>query len=443
MLKPGVKRKFLIGTIAIVLGIGLGLSILMRAVLYDSLHASQAKRGLFVAASIARDSLSPLLTERYFELQMMINDVKAAAEDIAYVFIQRDDGEVLAHTFKEGFPEDLLTLNDAVSERPGAKLLESEQGRIHDFTASLIQGVGGKVHVGMLSAPIEREIDQAFLLVIGGILAAVGLGSGMAFVLATSVTWPIAELAAAVEAMERGDLRTRVAVRSDDEVGHLAAAFNRMVESRERVVAELLSSERKLQDITASLGEGVLVIDMEGILTFMNPEAERLLGWREQELIGKHLHEIVHFRKSDGSPRPANACPSMMVAETGKRTTVDDDIYIRKDGSELPVSHISAPVLDGGRIVAIVIAFQDITQRKQREAEREQLIMEHMDALSRVKVLSGMLPICSSCKKIRDDTGYWKQIESYIHDHSEAEFSHGICPECAERLSPGHFKKDR
>ena len=93
-------------------------------------------------------------------------------------------------------------------------------------------------------------------------------------------------------------------------------------------------------------------------------------------------------------------------------------------------------------MTAIVIAFQDITQRKQREAERDQLMMEHMDALSKVKVLSGMLPICSSCKKIRDDSGYWKQIESYIHDHSEAEFSHGICPECAMKLYPEHFQKD-
>lgn len=64
------------------------------------------------------------------------------------------------------------------------------------------------------------------------------------------------------------------------------------------------------------------------------------------------------------------------------------------------------------------------------------------DALSKVKMLSGMLPICSSCKKIRDDKGYWKQIESYISEHSEAEFSHGICPECARRLYPEYFKEE-
>ena len=58
------------------------------------------------------------------------------------------------------------------------------------------------------------------------------------------------------------------------------------------------------------------------------------------------------------------------------------------------------------------------------------------EALSQLKLLSGMLPICASCKKIRDDSGYWNQIESYIHEHSQAEFSHSICPDCMVRLYP-------
>ena len=75
-------------------------------------------------------------------------------------------------------------------------------------------------------------------------------------------------------------------------------------------------------------------------------------------------------------------------------------------------------------------------QRKQIEGENEQLILQLQEALSKVKLLSGFLPICSSCKKIRDDKGYWNQIESYIREHSEAEFSHGICPECFKELYP-------
>jgi response regulator RpfG family c-di-GMP phosphodiesterase len=70
------------------------------------------------------------------------------------------------------------------------------------------------------------------------------------------------------------------------------------------------------------------------------------------------------------------------------------------------------------------------------ERDRDRLIVELRGALSKVKRLSGLLPICSHCKKIRDDKGYWNKIETYIHDHSEAEFSHGICQECAKEHYP-------
>jgi len=82
-----------------------------------------------------------------------------------------------------------------------------------------------------------------------------------------------------------------------------------------------------------------------------------------------------------------------------------------------------------GKERIILLAIEDITERKQAERELN-------DARSKVKVLSGMLPICMHCKKIRDDQGYWKQLEAYVSDHSEAEFSHGICSECMEKIYP-------
>jgi len=73
-------------------------------------------------------------------------------------------------------------------------------------------------------------------------------------------------------------------------------------------------------------------------------------------------------------------------------------------------------------------------ERKRAEEERERLIAELQDALTKIKTLGGLLPICSSCKKIRDDTGYWNQVEVYIRDHTDADFTHGLCPECYESL---------
>lgn len=90
--------------------------------------------------------------------------------------------------------------------------------------------------------------------------------------------------------------------------------------------------------------------------------------------------------------------------------------------------------------IAGVVTFLS-TQRKRAEEEQLKLVLELQESLEKVKMLSGLLPICASCKKIRNDKGYWEQMEIYIRDHSEAEFSHSICPECAERLYPEHYKK--
>ena len=82
---------------------------------------------------------------------------------------------------------------------------------------------------------------------------------------------------------------------------------------------------------------------------------------------------------------------------------------------------------------------EEIQERMLIEQERERLIAELRTALAEVKTLSGLLPICCSCKKIRDDTGYWSQIETYLQANSEAEFSHGICPDCAKKLCPDFY----
>jgi hypothetical protein len=84
----------------------------------------------------------------------------------------------------------------------------------------------------------------------------------------------------------------------------------------------------------------------------------------------------------------------------------------------------------------VLVFVEDITERKKVEAEREKLIRELRKALAEVKKLSGLLPICASCNKIRDDRGYWNRLETYIQAHSEAKFSHSVCPECARRLYP-------
>jgi hypothetical protein len=91
---------------------------------------------------------------------------------------------------------------------------------------------------------------------------------------------------------------------------------------------------------------------------------------------------------------------------------------------------------DEGQLCLLMQGMWQIVQRKRAEEERERLIGDLQNALAEVKALSGLLPICSSCKKVRDDQGYWTQIERYIEARSDASFSHSICPDCLKKLYP-------
>ena len=98
---------------------------------------------------------------------------------------------------------------------------------------------------------------------------------------------------------------------------------------------------------------------------------------------------------------------------------------------------------DDGKPLRVVGTHTDVTARKEAELENQRLLGELREALDNVQVLSGLLPICAWCKKIRDDKGYWNQIENYVRDHSEAEFSHSICPDCAAKLYGDFVMKNK
>src|SRR4030095_8260708 len=102
-----------------------------------------------------------------------------------------------------------------------------------------------------------------------------------------------------------------------------------------------------------------------------------------------------------------------------------------------PIDGSCAPIRDeAGQTVGNILVFRDVSERKQHEAEREKLIAELQQALASVKTLRGLLPLCPWCKQMRDDDGYWQNVEGYIQAHSDAEFTHGICPECFEKIVP-------
>jgi len=143
--------------------------------------------------------------------------------------------------------------------------------------------------------------------------------------------------------------------------------------------------------------------------------------------------EAAAITKGKGADHVAMLEDKMMVLTSYARKKADDFMQLAERTHER-VETISVILVIVGVFVSAAIAFIKVRYvlkvEKMLLHERNEL----QKALSEIKTLSGLLPICASCKKIRDDKGYWKQLELYIRDHSEAEFSHSICPTCVERL---------
>ncbi len=191
----------------------------------------------------------------------------------------------------------------------------------------------------------------------------------------------------------------------------------------------------------------VYAIDTKHRVIHWNRACEELTGIKAEEIMGT----TDHWKPVYDHKRP---CLSdlLITGETekmpGEYTVYEPSVllphglhaegwYPNVGGSQRYVIFDAAPIYSHtGELAAVIETLQDITKRKQIEEELEKLNAELKEALDRIKTLTGLIPICAGCKKIRDDKGYWNQLEQYVEEHSDAVFSHGLCPECFQRYFP-------
>jgi PAS domain S-box-containing protein len=213
------------------------------------------------------------------------------------------------------------------------------------------------------------------------------------------------------------------------------AIFAHDITERKQAERKLLESEERYRVAIEHSNDGVALIRGDRHI-YVNKKFLEIFGYDSpDEVIGKphaltvHPDDLPMVRKYNRKRQRGEPAPSSYEFKG-----------IRKDGTQIFVDISSTGTVFRGEPVTLAY-FRDITERKLAEKEREKLILELQETIAKIKTLSGLLPICSSCKKIRNDKGYWEQMETYIRDHSEADFSHGLCPECAEKLYPQYYKK--
>ncbi len=144
--------------------------------------------------------------------------------------------------------------------------------------------------------------------------------------------------------------------------GEIIGAGNVIVDITERKEAEVFR-----QVVMDNMAEGLYTLDAEGLVTYANPAACRMLGWSERELEGRAMHELIHFQDADHRPIPAEACSLLEVRTLGRTQLSSEDVFTRKDGTIFPVAYSSAPLLSEEIIQGVVVVFRDITDEKKEE----------------------------------------------------------------------------
>jgi PAS domain S-box-containing protein len=203
------------------------------------------------------------------------------------------------------------------------------------------------------------------------------------------------------------------------------ARLTRDVHEAQRLTETLRQSEESHRLLFEKSPLPMWVVE-ESALQFLavNDAAVRHYGYSREEFLDMTL-EGVHPQEEVPRLRADLATGAAGQGLTTRHRT--------KDGALIDVEVLAHPIVLGGWN-ALLAVLTDVTERKRFAAEREHIIAELKEALANVKVLRGLIPICASCKKVRDDKGYWSQVEVYVRDRSEAEFSHGICPDCMKKL---------
>ncbi len=315
------------------------------------------------------------------EQQVMLDTIETARS----TFLAEVPDEVFAVMGSDRWREDLylfrtevVPLTEDMQERLGMIALHQQQALEHDLA-------GGRHE---LSESQRRTL-------VGGILAAVS-GLLMALVLRSIILTPIHHLTGAASRIQSGDLHVSAPVVSNDEIGLFAATFNEMTNQLRLTITERVRAEealrrahdeleQRVQERTAELsranqalehvmhhlelileaaGEGIIGLDEQGCMTFVNPAAMHMLGYTTNELIGQPYHILLHPLRAESLALSYPLPMGSSDYKTDLMHRVDDQVFCRKDGSSVSVSYINTPMFEHDRQVGSVILFQDITERK-------------------------------------------------------------------------------
>jgi len=333
------------------------------------------KQGLILANTLAVESKEAFITDKFVHVMDYIDTV-SEQEYVVYVMVRDKKGKVKAHSElnKVGKVITDPALNVIHSSKPYIETSQSSEGELMYNLAVPVTVNGEIVGVAQIGYSLRSlEISEAkarnqiIALTIGGII----VGIFFAFLFSKPLVKPINELKNAANEIAEGNLDTKIDIKSKDEIGELAASFNKMTQDLRVSRDDIISAKKYTDNIVRSIPDTLLVVSPDGIIQTVNPATSTLLGYKEKELIGEPVSNVV----AEGKEIPINFSTCIKNVEK---------TYLAKDGRKIPML-FSGSVMrdDNGNIQGIVCVAQDITEHK--KAEKIYLENERLAYASKAK----------------------------------------------------------
>ncbi|MCZ7381265.1 MAG: PAS domain S-box protein, partial [Candidatus Methanoperedens sp.] len=311
----GLVRRFVIWIVAIIMLLGVMTTIFVQVSLTNTLTEELRERGQVISRNLAASVVEPILIEDRVYVHRLVENAKKTEKDVKYIYITDARGKLLAHTFEGGFPGELLTAR--IDLENSSRLLDTGDGYVIDFTAPILDGRAGFVHIGMDETSMHEKINHTSRVILTLTLLVGALGVLMAYIAGNYLTRPIRSLVKGTEEIGSGNLGYQIKTDSTDEINILSKAFNEMSYNLNNSINELRESEERYKKLVDGISDAIILVDSQKKILSWNSGAQKIFGYCLEEVAGSKINILFHT---------ANVTDNLEIPD-------GENVFKRKDGS--------------------------------------------------------------------------------------------------------------